>query len=345
MGVYSKSGVFAPNELDEPNAYERDLAALYKHERQLREEAQRENERLERALRESMQRPAASPDANSAELERLRAELDEAHRQNFVYAADLAKSFSGERAQSRALVKTQEQLSRSQKLATLGQMVAAIAHDVNNMIGPIDAYAELLMRVPNIPDNGRKYALRIQQAATKSMSMLRSLTSFGSNRVLKRESVQMDKIVHAVVALLEQNMHQKRVNIVLDIDPNLPSVDADEGQLEQVLINLMVNAQHAMEPSGGEVRIEVRAAQEGICMSVTDQGHGIPAEVRAQLFEPFFTTKEPGKGTGLGLFICHDIIERHGGTLDVRSVIGEGTTFTVLLPPKEAPAVPSVSAT
>src|SRR5437773_1579240 len=111
--------------------YERDLAALYKAERVRREVLQAENDRLQRALDNALDKPSESAGQQMSELDRLRAELEQAHRQNLVYAADLARSFSGERAQSRALTKTQEQLSRSQKLATLGQMVAAVAHDVN----------------------------------------------------------------------------------------------------------------------------------------------------------------------------------------------------------------------
>jgi signal transduction histidine kinase len=323
--------------------FHRALTDLYKAERSHREFLAAENARLESALDQAL-RKSDGTDSQVLELEHLRAELAEAHRQNLVYAADLAKSFGGERAHARALVKTHEQLNRSQKLAVLGQMVAAIAHDVNNMIGPIDAYAELLLRIPDVPDNVRKYAMRIQQAANKSISLLRSLTTFGSNRVVKRDAVHMQNIVHAVVALLEHNLSEKHVTLIVDFDPELPIIEADERQLEQVLINLIVNAQHAMEPSGGEVRIIVRAVREGIALSVSDQGHGIPAEVLAQLFEPFFTTKEPGKGTGLGLFICHDIIDRHGGRLDVQSSLGVGTTFTITLPSIEAVSIAHIPA-
>ncbi|HLX65039.1 MAG TPA: ATP-binding protein [Planctomycetota bacterium] len=315
-----------------------DLALLYKIERMRRESLELENERLITALNQALQRPPADESAQAEELERLRAELDQAHRQNLIYASDLAASYSGERSTTRALAKTQEQLTRSKKLATLGQMVAAIAHDVKNMIGPVDGYAELMLRMPDTPEVIRRYAMRIRQAAAKSLSMVQSLTSFGANRALRRDEIKMERIVHAVIALLEQNLTQKRIKVVLDLEPNVPSVEGDEGQLEQVLINLIVNAEHAMAPRGGVVRVEVRNIEQGIRMSVTDQGHGIPEELQSQLFEPFFTTKEPGKGTGLGLFISHDIIERHGGTLDVSSTLGVGTTFTITLPSRDLPA-------
>ena len=301
------------------------------------------------------------PQSEKTEMERLRRELDQAQKQNLAFASDLARTYSVERHQTQVLNRTQEQLSRSAKLATLGQMVAAMAHDIGNMISPVGGYADLLLMSPGLNDNAKKYAERIQQASNRATALLRSLMNFGSDRGGKRTPVKLDTIVKSACSLLEYNLARRGVKIVLDLEPNLPPVFADTSQLEQVLVNLMVNAQQAMEKNGGgELNISAArldrsmpgtgarvtgkqnaislsaAVSKCVCLKVMDHGEGIPDEVKSRIFEPFFTTKERGKGTGLGLFICHDIIEQHGGMLDVESAVGVGTTFSVTLPIFEA---------
>lgn len=300
----------------------------------------------------------------TAENAQLRHELKQTHEQNQSFAADLARTFSMERQKTRMLIRTQEQLVRSAKLATLGQMIAAIAHDVGNMIAPISGYADLLLTSPGLPEKAQKYAERIQQASGRTSNMLRSLMDFGSDRGGKRAPVQLETVVQAAVALLEYNLARKGVKIVIRLEPGL-AVFANAGQIEQVLVNLMVNAMHAMESKGGgELLIcakriagktEDAARAKGIsaggkavdcvCLEVTDQGVGIPQAVMEHIFEPFFTTKEKGKGTGLGLFICYDIIEQHGGVLDVASTVGAGTTFTITLPTHDASKPPEPDGT
>jgi len=321
--------------------------------------------RIERAVRHKgarvvMHLPTV-PQSEKSEMERLRRELEQAQKQNLAFASDLARTYSVERQKTQVLNRTQDQLSRSAKLATLGQMVAAMAHDVGNMISPVGGYADLLLMSPGLSDNTKKYAERIQQASNRATALLRSLMNFGSDRGGKRAPVKLDVIVKSVCSLLEYNLARRGVKIALDLEPDLPHVFADSSQLEQVLVNLMVNAQQAMEKNGGgeliisaakldrsmpgtgqrmsgkqKVPATPAAVSKCICLKVTDHGEGIPDEVKSRIFEPFFTTKDRGKGTGLGLFICHDIVEQHGGMLDVESAVGVGTTFSITLPVYEA---------
>ncbi|HYG74070.1 MAG TPA: ATP-binding protein [Planctomycetota bacterium] len=266
-----------------------------------------------------------------AEIQRLQLELAESQKQNLAFASDLAKTYAAERHNTHALMKTKEQLERSAKLATLGEMVAAIAHDVGNMISPIGGYADLLAMNPDLPENCKKYTRRIQESTTRAATMLRSLTDFG-RRSEGRAPVHIGDVIKEAYELLEYNLSRKGVRVVMNIESPLPSVHADAGQIEQVLINLMVNAQHAMDPNGGEMRIEAKNIKDCIRVSVTDKGCGIPENVMKRIFEPFFTTKEKGKGTGLGLFICHQIIDSHGGAMEVQSAPGNGSEFSFTLP-------------
>lgn len=300
------------------------------------------------------------PQAEKIEMERLRRELELAQKQNLAFASDLARTYSVERQKTQVLNRTQEQLARSAKLATLGQMVAGMAHDVGNMISPVGGYADLLLMSPRLTDNAKKYAERIQQASGRATSLLRSLMNFGSDRGGVRAPVRIDAVVKSATSLLEYNLTRRGVKLILELEPELPPVLADASQLEQVLVNLIVNAQHAMEKkNGGELRITAEkqdataltnnrrktgsqkrpsqsVSSQCVCLKVIDQGEGIAEAVISRIFEPFFTTKERGKGTGLGLFICHDIVEQHGGMLDVESAVGVGTTFSVTLPAFEA---------
>ena len=266
------------------------------------------------------------------EIQRLREELDSVHRQNFRFAADVARGYSRERDQTRIITKTNDQLARSAKLATLGTMLAGIAHDVNNVIMPIVGFTELLQSTPDLPAKGKALAARIHHSVDRASAMLTTLKNFGADFGADRTAIDIASVVNTSVPLLEYSMARSGVRIEVFVDKGLPKVLANPSQLDQVLVNLLINAQHSMEPNGGVINIHVRQIDNGIKMSVCDCGSGIPKELVDRIFDPFFTTKEKGKGTGLGLFICHQIIDAHGGTIDVESGAGKGTSFHIALP-------------
>jgi signal transduction histidine kinase len=255
-----------------------------------------------------------------------------------------------ERARTQAAL--EEQLRQAQKMEAIGQLAGGIAHDFNNLLTAILGYGELLTEQIG-PDKPMGRDLReITAAAERAAALTRQLLAFSRKQVLTMTAVDLNLVVKNLEAMLRRLIGERiRINAILD--ERLPTVIADATQLEQVIMNLCVNARDAM-PAGGTVTIRTEfLAVDGtatdssatglVRMMVTDTGTGIPPEIKAKIFEPFFTTKDRGHGTGLGLAAVHGIVAQLGGSIVVESTAGQGTTFQICLPASEVAVTPTVA--
>ena len=231
----------------------------------------------------------------------------------------------------------QEQLLHAQKLEAVGRLAGGIAHDFNNLLTAIGGYAEFLIGGFDAEDARREDALEIQRAAERAAALTRQLLAFSRRQVLQPETLDLAVVVAEIESLLDRLLGEE-VELSSNIDPGC-FVEADRGQLEQVITNLTVNARDAM-PAGGRLAISGRLVEhEGephVELAVADTGTGMDTETLAHLFEPFYTTKDKGKGTGLGLATVYGIVAQSGGDVLVESELEHGSRFRVLLPLVEA---------
>jgi PAS domain S-box-containing protein len=239
----------------------------------------------------------------------------------------------------------EEQLRQAQKMETVGRLAAGVAHDFNNLLMAVLGYSELTLRKLAPDDPLRGDLLGIIEVGERTATLTRQLLSFSRKQAVRPQVLDLHAVVATVSKMLRRLIGED-VELETRTDAVNSRVRADPGQLEQVLLNLAVNARDAM-PQGGRLRIETdnvyldeaaaRARPEArtgahVVLTVTDTGCGMPPEVQAHLFEPFFTTKETGKGTGLGLATVHGIVKQSGGHIAVESAVGRGTTFRIYLP-------------
>ncbi len=287
------------------------------------------NEALEvRTLNESFNQLMDSLGMRRRELEERTAELITA---NVV----LTDEISERRRVEQALRESQAQLRQSQKLEAIGTLAGGIAHDFNNLITVITGYTQLaLMRTPQ----GTPEAADLRQvvdASDRAANLTHQLLAFSRKQVLQPTVLDLSTVVDGIAPML-QRIIGEHIELRIESAGPLARVRADRGQLEQVLLNLAVNARDAM-PSGGTLTIATRTVvtpnrASAVELAVTDTGTGMTDDVRERAFEPFFTTKEPGKGTGLGLSTVYGIVSQSGGTVAVNSAPERGTTFTIVLP-------------
>ncbi len=261
-----------------------------------------------------------------------------------AFTAFLA-DISERKATESRLRERDDQLRQSQKIESIGRLAGGVAHDFNNILGAITGYAELLRR--KLADGSReaRYADDLLKAAQRAAGLTRQLLAFSRRQVLAPRIIDLNVVVQEMESMLRRLIGED-VHLLTIFDEHIPPVKADPGQLEQVIMNLAVNARDAM-PSGGRLLIETARLSllsdqvslhatvpegEYATLSFTDTGHGMSPDVLAHIFEPFFTTKEQGRGTGLGLAMVHGIVEQSGGHIGVESRHGVGTTFRIYLP-------------
>ena len=234
-------------------------------------------------------------------------------------------------------------VSRADKLAAVGRLAAGVVHEINNPLATISACAESLEQRASEgafdgidgKDDLEEYLGLIKSEAFRCKSITTGLLDFSRSRTGDRHPVDVNEILRSSANLISHQKRGEQVAIALELGADLPPVNADGGQIQQAVIALATNAIDAM-PDGGSLLFRSTAQHKSIAIEIEDAGVGIPAEDLSKIFEPFFTTKEVGKGTGLGLAVCYGIITDHAGRLSVRSSVGKGTTFTILLPVSDA---------
>lgn len=230
---------------------------------------------------------------------------------------------------NRELASARESLLVSERLATVGRLAAGVAHEIGNPLGAITAYAELARsRLPASDGEARDYLSRIAVEAGRIDAIVRDLLDFARPASLRLEPVALDVAVGAALETVRVQARFREVEVALDLPRSLPRVHADERRTAQVLVNLLLNAADAMG-GAGRILVRARAVEGGVELVVVDHGPGIRAADLPRVFDPFFTTKEPGQGTGLGLAVCHGIMESFGGTIRAASLPEGGAAFTL----------------
>jgi two-component system, cell cycle sensor histidine kinase and response regulator CckA len=243
----------------------------------------------------------------------------------------------------------ESQLRQAQKMESIGQLASGVAHDFNNILTVIEGHAGLLLDDPSLGYEARDSAKQVANAARRAADLTRQLLTFSRKQFMKRVTLDLNSVIENVSQLLRRLLGEN-IDLKFEFSQDLPWIEADEGMLEQVLLNLSVNGRDAM-PKGGKliVRTErvsiteewVRRNPEAspgsfVCLSVSDTGLGMAPEVIGRIFDPFFTTKETGKGTGLGLATVYGIVKQHQGWIEVSSSVGEGATFRIFIPCSKA---------
>jgi PAS domain S-box-containing protein len=228
------------------------------------------------------------------------------------------------------------QLWQAQKMDAIGRLAGGIAHDFNNLLTVINGYSEMLVVSAGQEESALRMLVEINRAGERAAALTRQLLAFSRKQVLQLRVVDLNAVVTGVVAMLGRLIGED-VDLVVQLDPTLGAVRADPNQLEQVIVNLAINARDAML-DGGRLTILTRNTDTGpvvgphVLLEVADTGCGMSEEVKQHLFEPFFTTKGVGQGTGLGLAVVHGIVQQSGGRVEAQSQPGQGSTFRVYLP-------------
>ena len=252
---------------------------------------------------------------------------------SFEEANDRARELEGlyENLQS-----AQSQLIQSEKLASLGQLVSSIAHEINNPLTPILGYSQLLMSQTSVdPVKQDKFLGVINESAEKVKRIVENLLSFARTDKPNREYADVNKIVEKAVEFREYHLGVENIEIQRDYDHKLPKTMVDANQLQQVFTNIILNAYYALANQGnggGRLKVSTCSEDSKVKIAISDDGPGIEEEVLKKIFDPFFTTKPPGIGTGLGLSVSYGIVKEHQGDIIVDTELGKGTKFTVILP-------------
>ncbi len=241
--------------------------------------------------------------------------------------------------------KLEAQLFQAQKMESVGRLAGGVAHDFNNLLTVILGFGEILEANPTLDAAGREVAKEIQLAGERAASLTRQLLAFSRNQILRPVPLQVNALLESLEKLLRRLIGED-IDLASRLDPHLGRIRADPSQIEQIVLNLAVNARDAM-PRGGKLTIETRNVELDesynlqhahvptgpyICIAVSDTGVGMDEEVKSRIFEPFFTTKELGKGTGLGLATVYGIVTQSGGHIQVYSEKGQGASFKVYFP-------------
>ena len=234
----------------------------------------------------------------------------------------------------------QDQLLQSEKMSAIGQLIAGVAHDLNNPLASVVGFSDLLGEAPDVPPRLAEPLAVIRQEAERASAIVRNLLSFARRQEGERQLQSIRPILESTHLLLKNQLLAARVELTLTFEPGLPEVEVHANQIKQVFVNIINNAAQAIastraKQGGGRIDIVTRCEPDGLSVNISDNGPGIPEAVVQRIFEPFFSTKSEGEGTGLGLSICHGIVKEHGGDISVEpggAGSGRGATFTVQLP-------------
>ena len=228
------------------------------------------------------------------------------------------------------------QLLQAEKMAALGQTISGVAHELNNPLATILSWAERLSEKPGLDPSVRRGVETILSEAERAARIVRSLLTFARKRQTTRVMVDVNQVMRATLALRAYEQRVSNITVIDALAAGLPQVFADGHQVQQVLLNLVINAEQAMISANGRGTLVVRSwhdtEQESVILEINDDGPGVPDEVQPKIFDPFFTTKEVGKGTGLGLTVAYAIVQEHGGRIRLESRPSRGASFYVELP-------------
>lgn len=278
-------------------------------------------------------------------LRKAQAELEERVRQRTSEVAETNSALRAEimerRKAEKELLQLQSEMGRVERLATLGKMAGAIAHDLGTPLNSVLGYAQLLSQ-EDLTERARRRLTIIESQINRMGEIIQRYLSH-AREAPARTPVKISELIRDTLVLLQPFFQQRGVEITTNLANSLPVLQADVSSLQRVLINLLDNAVDACNRQGGRIQIKTTDhpadAKKGreIAVEITDNGVGIAPEVLPRLFDFFVTTKTPGKGTGLGLVICQEIIKAHGGTIEISSQVGVGTTVTICLPIESRP--------
>ncbi|NTW67559.1 MAG: HAMP domain-containing protein, partial [Nitrospirae bacterium] len=258
---------------------------------------------------------------------------------------DMAESFNqmaeGLDTREQELQASQAALIQSEKMAAFGQLGAGIAHEIKNPLAGIIGLAQLLLRKVDKDSPLYENLAMIEKEARRSKTITENLLRFARQEKMEFTKIDLNAVAMESAAIVDHQLGINQIRLNKELAPRLPQIIGNANQLQQVLMNLMINAQQAMEGSPGSVTLSTRLLDaETIELRVTDTGPGIPPDIQARIFEPFFTTKTAGKGTGLGLSVSYGIIKDHKGDVRVESTVGKGSAFVITLPAAPASDAP-----
>jgi signal transduction histidine kinase len=229
-----------------------------------------------------------------------------------------------------SLRRMNEQLVRADKLAAMGTLAAGVAHEVNNPLASISSLIQMMRSENGAADTTEKLDL-IQKQIQRITNVTKNLTDFARARPAAKSEVEISEVIESALRLAKFDSTFQKLKVTTEIEEDLPRIFADADQLQQVFLNILVNARDAM-PDGGRLNVSTRQGDREISIEISDTGTGIDDETAKQVFDPFFTTKPAGKGTGLGLAVCYGIVTAHGGRLEVSQNSKNGAAFVVTLP-------------
>jgi signal transduction histidine kinase len=237
-----------------------------------------------------------------------------------------------------------ERLGQSEKLASLGQFVAGIAHEINNPLQGVLGHLELLIGTSDAARPVRPMLRRIYQEGDRAAKIVRNLLVFTGSRRMARQRVRIDRVLSRALASRSAARRRAHIEVSRHQADEVPDVAGDPLLLQQAILNILINAEHAITATSGQGRIETSVAaslDKGMVqVTIRDTGRGIPAEILPRIFDPFFTTKEVGQGTGLGLAITYGIVQEHGGTIQAANAPEGGASFVIELPAAAPDLVP-----
>jgi PAS domain S-box-containing protein len=243
------------------------------------------------------------------------------------------------------MARQREALHQSEKLSALGELLAGVAHELNNPLSVVVGQA-LLLKETTTDRRIAERAIKIGNAADRCARIVKTFLAMARRKPSESQAVNMNDVIESALEVTGYTLSAAEIDVSLRLARDLPTIWADSDQLNQVITNLIVNAQHALQEVHGPRKLRIassyRKAMGEVVIKIKDNGRGISDEILARIFEPFFTTKEVGTGTGIGLAVCHRIVEAHGGKIRVDSTPGEGASFVIRLP--AAPPRPAAAA-
>jgi two-component system NtrC family sensor kinase len=240
----------------------------------------------------------------------------------------------------------QDQLLQSEKMSAIGQLIAGVAHDLNNPLASVVGFSDLLGEAADVPPRLAEPLAVIRQEAERASAIVRNLLSFARRHEGERQTQSIRPILESTILLLKNQLMAHKVELTFAAEPGLPEVEVHANQIKQVFVNIINNAAQAIRGAnrtGGRITVLAKCWLDGVAVCISDNGPGMPESVAQHVFEPFFSTKSEGEGTGLGLSICQGIVKEHGGSMTVDPGPGTGATFTVELPGARAQATESLA--